>query len=395
MLVVFSLVAGYLLGSISPAYILGRALKGIDIRQHGDHNAGTVNTYRILGLWPAVITASFDLAKGLLAMYFCWLAGGSAALVHLTGVAAIVGHVFPFYLGFRGGQGVATATAMMIYYLTNFYLKGWFPPHSLILLVFCVISFSYITRKGEFVGLIILPLLAIFALIFLPAVQPLIFLLSLIAYILVINIINLRRQKALSSFSFKEKDVIGWRLYLRPLAFILVIYYIFTDRPRALTAVGAIALFFLALDLSRLILARVNLFFFQKMKNFYRTKEQKKFSSITNFLFALFLTILIFEKNIAIFASSFLTFGDFFAKIFGLRFGRHRVFNKTVEGSLAHFNACLISGYILNHYLALSFPVYLAGAAAASIFELLPLGVDDNFSVSVLSASVMSLFRVF
>ncbi|MDH7492404.1 MAG: hypothetical protein QHH44_00825 [Candidatus Saccharicenans sp.] len=54
-----------------------------------------------------------------------------------------------------------------------------------------------------------------------------------------------------------------------------------------------------------------------------------------------------------------------------------------------------MAGYILGHYLAVPLPVYLSGAAAASLFELLPLGVDDNFSVSLLSASVMSLFKVF
>lgn len=395
MSIVFFLLIGYLLGSISPSYLLGRALKGIDIRQHGDHNAGTVNTYQVLGLWPAVITATFDLLKGLLAMYLCWLAGGSAVAVHLAGLAAIAGHVFPFYLRFRGGQGVAIATAMMIYYLVTFYLKAWLPPDSLILMAFGVISFSYITRKGEFVGLVILPLVGLMAAIFLPSRQPLFFLLSLVVYILAINCLNLSRQKPLSWQLFREKDIIGWRLFLRPLAFILVIFYIFTDRPVALTAIGAITLFFLLPDLVRLISARVNIFFFQKIKNFYRSSEKNKFSSITIFLFALFLTILIFEKNIAILAASFLTFGDFFSKIFGVAFGRHRIFNKTLEGSLAHFYACLIVGYVLSHYLAVLLPVYLSGAAAASLFELLPLGVDDNFSVSLLSASVMSLFKVF
>lgn len=395
MLVLGIIIGGYFLGSISPSFILGRLLKGIDIRHYGDKNAGTVNAYKVLGLWPAIITAVFDLTKGLLAMDVCWLAGGSPLLVHFAGLAAIGGHVFPFYLGFRGGQGVATATAMMLYYLTTFYLKGWFPLSSLIFLAISVISFTYITRKGEFVGLVILPVVAIFAAVFLPETQSLLFLLSLIAYILVINILNLRREKALSSMSFKEKDLIGWRLYLRPLAFILVVYYIFANKKQALTAIGGIALFFLTLDLIRLISTRVNFFFFQKVKNIYRTKEQKKFSSITIFLFALFLTILIFEKNIAILAASFLTFGDFFSKFFGIKFGRHRIFNKTLEGSLAHFAAGLLAGYILSHYLSLPFPVYLAGAAAATVFELLPLGVDDNFSVSLLSASVMSLFRVF
>lgn len=395
LLFILSLFFGYLLGSISPSYLLGRLLKKIDIREHGNHNAGTVNTYKILGLWPAVITAGFDLGKGLLAMYLCHLAGGSPLLIHLTGLAAIAGHVFPFYLGFRGGQGVAVATAMMIYYLTLFYLRGWLPPSSLILLAVVVISFSYITKKGEFVGLVVLPLLGLLAIIFLPRAEPAFFLLSLLIYILTINFFNLKRDRAFRSLPFQEKNIVGWRLYLRPLAFILPIYYLHNERPKALTLIGAIALFFLALDLGRLLSSRVNLFFFARVKNFYRSQEHKKFSSITIFLFALFLTVLIFEKNIAVLAASFLILGDFFSKIFGIGFGRHQIFNKTLEGSLAHLNGCLISGYILSHFLGVPLPVYLAGAAAASLFELLPLGVDDNFSVSLLSASVMSLFKVF
>ena len=389
------LFGGYLLGCVSPAYILGRLLKRIDIRRHGTRNAGTVNAYRVLGLWPAVLTAVTDLLKGLLAMQLCRLAGGSALAVHLAGLAAIAGHVFPFYLRFRGGQGVATATAIMIYYLVVFYIRGWLPPVSLVFLAFSVVSFAWIAKKGEVVGLVILPLLAVFILVLSPVQAPLFFLLSIIAYILGINLFNLRKEGLLRDFSMKGRDIIGWRLYLRPAAFVLVVFYLLTDKRPALTAIGCIALFFLLLDLTRLVSSRINVFFFQKVRQVYREKERKKFSSITIFLFALFLTVLIFEKSIAALAASFLTFGDFFSKLFGLLYGRHRVFEKTWEGSLAHLNAGLLSGYLLLHYLPLAWPVFIIGAVTASLSELLPLGVDDNFSVSLLSAAAMSVFILF
>ena len=389
------LIVGYLLGSVSPAYILGRLLKRIDIRQHGTRNAGTVNAYRVLGLWPAVATAAYDLMKGLLAMHLCRLAGGSPLAVHLAGLAAVAGHVFPFYLRFKGGQGVATATAIMIYYLAVFFTRGWLPISSLFFLAVCVISFSWIAKKGEVVGLVILPLLAVFALVFSPRQESLIYLLSAIAYILGINIFNLQKEGLLRDFSLKGRDIIGWRLYLRPAAFLLVVFYLFTDKRPALTAIGSIALFFLFLDLGRLFFPKVNVFFFQRARRVYREKERKKFSSITIFLFALFLTVLIFEKTIAALAASFLTFGDFFSKFFGLLYGRHRVFEKTWEGSLAHFNACLLSGYLLLRFLSLPWPIFLVGAVTASLSELLPLGVDDNFSVSLLSAATMSAAILF
>jgi len=67
-------ILGYLIGAISPSYFLGKILKGIDIREHGDHNAGTLNTLHVLGLLPAIITAFFDLTKGLIvALLACYI----------------------------------------------------------------------------------------------------------------------------------------------------------------------------------------------------------------------------------------------------------------------------------------------------------------------------------
>jgi len=385
---------GYLIGSISPSYFLGKILKKIDIREHGTKNAGTVNTYNVLGLGPAVTTGVFDLSKGLLAMYFAHLLGASPLHVHLVGFAAILGHVFPFYLRFRGGQGVAVATAILIYYLVLFYLGAWLPWQSLIFLVFCVLSFIYIAKKGEIIGLVVLPVLAIFILVFSPYQPEMIFILSVIAYILFINIQNIRHQHLLKTAE-KLKKEINWRLFMRPLAILLIINYMHTDRKDTLVLIGVITLFFLLLDLIRLFSKKVNIFFFDKIRSFYKSKEYKKFSSITIFLFASFLTVLLFEQATAILAVSYLIFGDFFSKFFGLHFGRRKIFEKSFEGSLAHFNGCILSGYLFLHYISFSIPVYLTGALVASVVECLPLGIDDNFSVSLLSASTMYIFHLF
>jgi glycerol-3-phosphate acyltransferase PlsY len=389
------ILGGYLLGSVSPSYILGRLLKGIDIREHGTHNAGTVNTYKLLGIGPAIITAAFDLFKGLLAMLLGHLAGGSALLVFLAGLAAVLGHVFPFYLRFRGGQGVATAVAILIYYLVVFYTRGWLPLASLLVLAISVVSFSYIGRKGEVVASVILPLLAVFVIVFKTPSPYLYFILTTTAYILLIDILNIRNQKLLQISSLKDRGVIGWRLYIRPLAFLLIVFYLQADKKSALTLIGTVALFFLLLDLVRLFSKKVNFFFFYKIKRVYREKEYKTFSSITIFLFAYFLTVLLFEKGIAVLATSYLTFGDFFSKFFGIQFGRKKIFEKTLEGSLAHLSACLAAGYLLLRYVSIPVPTYLVGALTASLTEVLPLGVDDNISVSLLSASTMYVLHLF
>ena len=396
LLFIFSLLLmGYLLGSVSPSYILGKLLKKIDIRLYETKNAGTVNSYKVLGLAPAVITATFDLAKGLTSMYLAHLAGAGPTLTHMVGFAAIFGHIFPFYLKFKGGQGVATATAILIYYLIIFYKNSWLPSDSLLFLAFCVASFIYISKKGEVVGVVILPVLTAFILVFSAPLSSKLYIISIIAFILFINLVNIRAHNLLRSTTKKMKKEINWRLYLRPLAILLVINYLHRDKKDTLVLIGVITLLFLVLDLIRLLSKKINLFFFNKVKAIYKSKEYKKFSSITLFLFAIFLTILLFDQNIAVLSVSYLIFGDFFSKFFGLHYGRHQFFEKTLEGSLGHFTACLLSGYIFLQFISIPIYIYLTGALAASFIELLPLRINDNFSVALLSASSMYVFQLF
>jgi len=386
---------GYLLGSFLPAYFLARKLRGVDIREEGTKNAGTVNTYHVLGLFPAVITAIFDVSKGLISLYLGHLLTGSALGGYLAAAASVSGHVFPFYLKFRGGQGVATATGLLIYFLGMFYGQGFLPWFSLLLLAFLVIILSWITRKGEFVGGFILPSLFFLILIFVPFSAAKVFSLIIIFYILAINILNIWKFGLWKPSEFVQKGLIGWRLYLRPLAFLLILIYLKLEKKIVLTFIGALTLFFLIPDLLRLISNQINRFFFVKVRKIYKEKEKTRFSSISLFLVSFFLTLLLFEQDIAIVAISFLIFGDFFSKIYGLRFGRTPFFEKTVQGSLAHLCACLMAGYILHPFVQISLPIIFLGGLVASLVEALPLGIDDNLSVALISASVIYVTRLF
>ena len=127
----------------------------------------------------------------------------------------------------------------------------------------------------------------------------------------------------------------------------------------------------------------------------YKTKEYQTFSSITLFLLGIFLSFLFFEKDIALLAVTYLIFGDFFSKFFGIHYGRIKIFDKSLEGSLAHLTACLLVAFLATHYLEFSRPIAILGALVATLVELLPLRVNDNFSVPLLSAAVMTVFRVF
>jgi glycerol-3-phosphate acyltransferase PlsY len=100
---------GYLLGSIPFAWLVARRLRGIDIRLTGSGNVGAANVYRATGPRGAAMVMALDLAKGACAVLLASRAGQSTGVQAASGVAAVIGHVFPVWLGFRGGKGVATS----------------------------------------------------------------------------------------------------------------------------------------------------------------------------------------------------------------------------------------------------------------------------------------------
>ncbi|AWB45027.1 acyl-phosphate glycerol 3-phosphate acyltransferase [Paenibacillus sp. CAA11] len=116
-MVIFSILAvviSYLLGSISFSVLLAKALKGIDIRQHGSGNAGATNTLRTLGKGPAVLVLMLDILKGIAGVWLgIWLGNGSEWVPALCGIAVIIGHNWPVYFRFRGGKGIASTIGVM------------------------------------------------------------------------------------------------------------------------------------------------------------------------------------------------------------------------------------------------------------------------------------------
>ncbi|MBQ1471404.1 glycerol-3-phosphate 1-O-acyltransferase PlsY [Eubacterium sp. AB3007] len=104
---ILSVVIAYFLGNISPSTIQAK-MAGHDIKKEGSGNAGTTNTFRVLGAKAAVITLVIDIAKGVLAVLLGgWLCSSVAA--YACALAVLLGHVFPVLLRFQGGKGVATA----------------------------------------------------------------------------------------------------------------------------------------------------------------------------------------------------------------------------------------------------------------------------------------------
>jgi len=112
---VLLVLAAYLLGATPTSFIAGKIGRGIDLREHGSRNLGATNVYRVLGWKYAIPVALIDAAKGALSVGVLGsLSGGPAWVPVVLGLAAVLGHVYSPYVGFRGGKGVATAGGVFL-----------------------------------------------------------------------------------------------------------------------------------------------------------------------------------------------------------------------------------------------------------------------------------------
>ena len=112
----------YLTGSFPSAVWVGRTFYNIDVREYGSGNAGATNTFRVLGKLAGIPVLFMDIFKGWIAVNYVWLLGNVSSLSSelffenqlAFGIAAVIGHLFPIYTGFRGGKGIATMLGILI-----------------------------------------------------------------------------------------------------------------------------------------------------------------------------------------------------------------------------------------------------------------------------------------
>lgn len=107
-------VMGYLIGAVPTGLVLVRLLRGEDIRRYGSGNIGTVNVYRVAGPAVAAAVLAVDILKGLVPVLLAAHLGAGPGLVVLAGLAAIAGHNWSVFLGFRGGKGIATSYGVLL-----------------------------------------------------------------------------------------------------------------------------------------------------------------------------------------------------------------------------------------------------------------------------------------
>lgn len=148
---IIAIVTGYLLGSIPFAYITGRLKKGVDIRQVGGRNMGALNVMREIGPLPGVAVLIADIGKGSLAVLIAHWLGLPMIWVFVTGFAAVLGHNWPIFLGFKGGKGAATTLGVLFALV-----PGQFAISLVIMLLVIVITSNI--RLAIIIGLALLPL---------------------------------------------------------------------------------------------------------------------------------------------------------------------------------------------------------------------------------------------
>ncbi len=111
---IFCILIGYLIGTVNPSYIIAK-IRGFDIREKGSKNAGASNALILFGKVLGIGCALFDIAKATLAIWLCGkLFPELTYSFAVTGVSCILGHVFPFYMKFRGGKGLACLGGMIL-----------------------------------------------------------------------------------------------------------------------------------------------------------------------------------------------------------------------------------------------------------------------------------------
>lgn len=185
-----------------------------------------------------------------------------------------------------------------------------------------------------------------------------------------------------------------WRKAYRSGAILFPLIYYFHDKKETLIFTIIFVGVGLFIEFSRFLVPALNRVVCKIFAPVGREYEARKFSGMSWFLLAVVLTIVLFEKEIAIVSLLFLIFGDSAATLVGERFGKTKVWGKSLEGSMAFFLTCLVIGIILLFSeLLIEMKLILWGALAATLAELAPLPLNDNFTIALACGAVMTLLK--
>jgi glycerol-3-phosphate acyltransferase PlsY len=388
LVIILSGLVGYLLGSISPSYFLGKALQGIDIRDRGFRNAGARNAYHLLGVVPASVTAIVDLGKGIAAILIAdRLLDLPDTWLFVAAWAAVLGHIFPFYLRFRGGKGMAVSSGIILLLCGLAMGKGLFAPIQLIVVLAVAALVFVASRSGDLTALVAFFFLSIVTFLELGFSPRGLLMVSLSIYCFALGIRGTVVQRVFILDT--EIEMKWWRVIARPFALLLIPIDLLFGRTVLLFIIGALGIILIGTDIFRMLSRH-------QLQQLFKKKEIKRFSSMTSFIVAVFIIFLVFPGIIPFLGLAYITIGDMFSKIIGIKFGRHRLLrDRTLEGSLGFLAGSFMAGWVI--YTLLPVPTYaaIAGPVFAAGVELFSMDLDDNFSVGIVTSGFLFALHYF
>ncbi|MEE8440176.1 MAG: hypothetical protein V3S41_00525 [Spirochaetia bacterium] len=284
----------------------------------------------------------------------------------------------------RGGRGVATVVGIFIYLVGMAIAAGQFPYLVLVALLVGAGLIYLVSRSGDATALFAFLAMAIMSVAELGFSAPGAIALIMSSYAFIHSVF---RGRDLGLYALPDRtDFLGWRVIARPVALLFVPLHLVMPHPYFLGLLSVLAGVALALDAYRTVTRR-------KMSRIYRDKESRQLSSITLFLVSTLLLFVLFPPPTAYIGLAFLSIGDLSGKLMGMRFGRHELLaGRTLEGSVGFLVGAALAGYGLAR--AFGDPgllVVLGGAAGAAAIELLTMGFDDNLTVGLGSAGLVTL----
>ncbi len=327
----------YLLGSLSPGYLFGRTVKGIDVRDFGNKNTGATNTYKFVGPVYGIITGIFDALKAFVS-YLIAVNGISGIGLNqispdtaiFVGIATVAGHIWPFYIKFRGGRGAASLFGLAIIVL--YYTTSWY---------------------------------------------ALAFVIGAIIYGMIFN------QVPFEAPVRKILKIIG-------LSFPLGLFWF--DGSLIINITSALLIISVVFDMSRFVFPHINVGYL-KLRFVAKSKETKFFSGYTLFLTGTLVVLKYFSPEISIFVISAFIIADIIAPA-----GKEALLpiplvkEKTVGGALVVFASAFLVGMFLTSLspLSLNLKTILSGAVIMAFFDQLSFAVDDNLLVPIGTAIILA-----
>ncbi|MCX8014578.1 MAG: hypothetical protein N2748_01030 [candidate division WOR-3 bacterium] len=177
-----------------------------------------------------------------------------------------------------------------------------------------------------------------------------------------------------------------------------ILYYIIPRREISILLLGLFTLGFIAIDYIRLHVGSIKKLFLLLFGQLLRRKELYTLTGGSYLLLASFVAIIIFpNRGVFISAISFLVIGDTVAALVGLKFGKQKVFRKSIEGTIACLISCIVIAYLVSRLPNKSLPLSIGftGACTATIVEALPIEVNDNVVIPIVSGAIMQILKLF